>query len=126
MNLKKLYEYQETIVHLVAHDLKSPINTITSLTGLLQKNLQKLPAEGAGEKQEQNLLFLRMISDTCQKANATIRDLLLIGDFKSNHDFEQTDPKGLLESQLAILSMDARKREYVSRLMHRRKPCTLR
>jgi two-component system sensor histidine kinase VicK len=41
-DLKKLNEYQETMVHMVAHDLKSPIHPITSLTGLLKKNLQNL------------------------------------------------------------------------------------
>jgi two-component system sensor histidine kinase VicK len=110
LDLKKLYEYQETIVHLVAHDLKSPINTITSVTNFLKKNLLKMPPEEAGDKREQNLLFLQMISDTCEKANATIRDLLLIGEFKSKHDFEQTDLKAFIESQLAILGIDAQKK----------------
>jgi two-component system sensor histidine kinase VicK len=110
LDLQKLYEYQETIVHLVAHDLKSPINTITSLAGFLKKNLQKLPPEAAGDKREQNMLLLQLISDTCQKAYATIRDLLLIGGFKSIYDFEETDLGGLLESQLAVLGMEARKK----------------
>ena len=110
LDLQKLYEYQETIVHLVAHDLKSPINTITSLAGFLKKNLQKLSPEAAGDKREQNMLLLQLISDTCQKAYATIRDLLLIGGFKSTHDFEETDLGGLLESQLAVLGMEARKK----------------
>jgi hypothetical protein len=44
-----------------------------------------------------------MISDTCQKAYATIRDLLLIGGFNANPDFEQTDLNSFLESQLAVL-----------------------
>jgi two-component system sensor histidine kinase VicK len=107
LDLKKLYEYQETLVHMVAHDLKSPIHTITSLTGFLKKNLQKLPAEGTNEKNEQSLLFVQMISDTCAKAYAIIRDLLLIGEFKSSHDFEATDLKSFLESQLAILGVNA-------------------
>ena len=93
---------------MVAHDLKSPINTITSLAGFLKKNLQKLPP--AGDKHEQNMLLLQLISDTCQKAYATIRDLLLIGGFKSTHDFEETDLGGFLESQLSVLGMEARKK----------------
>jgi two-component system sensor histidine kinase VicK len=113
LDLKKLYEYQETIVHLVAHDLKSPLNTITSLGDLLKRNLQKLPPETAPETREQNLLLLQMISDTCQKASATIRDLLLIGELKSTHEFEETDLKGFLESQMAVLNVNAEKKGIV-------------
>ena len=110
LDLKKLYEYQETIVHMVAHDLKSPINTINSLTGFLKKNLQKLLPEAASDKKEQSLLFLQMISDTCEKAYAIIKDLLLIGEFKSNHDFEETDLKSFIDAQLAVLGVNALKK----------------
>jgi two-component system sensor histidine kinase VicK len=112
-DLKKLNEYRETIVHMVAHDLKSPINTITSLTGLLKKNLQKLPPEPVFEKKEQSFLLLQMISDTCQKAYTIIKDLLLIGELQSSHDFEQTDLISFLESQLGVLGVNAHQKGIV-------------
>ncbi|MBC7920505.1 MAG: PAS domain S-box protein, partial [Ferruginibacter sp.] len=43
LDLKKLYDYQETMMHMVAHDLKSPLNNIKSLSDFLKKNLEKLP-----------------------------------------------------------------------------------
>ncbi len=115
LDLKKLYEYQETMVHMVAHDLKSPINTITSLTGFLKRNLQKLPPEPGFEKKEQSLLFLQMISDTCEKAYAIIKDLLLIGELKSDRDFEKIDLTPYLESQLAVLGVNAHQKGIVIR-----------
>jgi two-component system sensor histidine kinase VicK len=110
LDLQKLYEYQEMIVHMVAHDLKSPINTITSLTGFLKKNLEKFPQEVAVEMKEQSLLFVQMISDTCKNAYSIIRDLLLIGEFKAHHDFKQTDLKSFIDDQLAILGINALKK----------------
>lgn len=109
LNLKKLYDYQETIMHMVAHDLKSPINNIKSLTGLLKKNLEKLQA--AESEKDQNLTMIRMISNTCDKAYIIIKDLLLIGEFKSNQAFEKTDLKIFIESQLPILGVEAQKKE---------------
>ncbi len=47
-------------MHMVAHDLKSPLNNIQSLRGLLQKNVEKLVA--GSEKKEQSLTLLQMIS----------------------------------------------------------------
>jgi two-component system sensor histidine kinase VicK len=115
LDLKKLYEYQETMVHMVAHDLKSPIHTITSLSGLLKRNLQKLPPKPGFEKKEQSLLFLQMISDTCENANAIIKDLLLIGELKSHHDLEATDLTAFLESQLGVLGVNAHQKGIVIR-----------
>ncbi|MES2733061.1 MAG: HAMP domain-containing sensor histidine kinase [Bacteroidota bacterium] len=111
LELKKLYEYQETIMHMVAHDLKSPINNIKSLNGFLKKNLEQLQHEVASEKKEQNLTFIHLIADTCEKAYTIIKDLLLIGEFQSNHNFEKTDLKTFIESALPILEVEAKQKE---------------
>ena len=107
--LKKLGEYQETIMHMVAHDLKSPINNIISLLLLLNQNLEQLLV-AESEKEVESRAFIRMISDTCDKAHAIIEDLLLIGDFKSSHDFEDTDLKAFVDSQLPVLGIKAREK----------------
>lgn len=106
-DLKKLYEYQETIMHMVAHDLKSPINNIKSLSGFLKQNLEA----GESKKKDQSLTFINLISHTCDKAYAIIRDLLLIGEFKSNQAFEKTDMRNFIESELPLLQENARKKE---------------
>lgn len=109
LELKKLYDYQDTIMHMVAHDLKGPINNIHSLNAYLKKNLEKLPIIGA-ENQDQSLTFTHMIAETCEKAYAIIKDLLLIGEFKSNQAFEKTDLKTFIDSQLPILGVEAEKK----------------
>ncbi len=109
----KLHEDQETMMHMVAHDLKSPLNNIQSLRGLLQKNVEKLVA--GSEKKEQSLTLLQMISDTCDKAQAIIRDLLFVGDFNSKTTFRKTDLTTLIESQRSVLGLEAEKKGVILR-----------
>ncbi|MBC7923261.1 MAG: HAMP domain-containing histidine kinase, partial [Ferruginibacter sp.] len=109
LDLKKLYDYQETVMHMLAHDLKSPVNNIKALSGFLRKNLEKLPA-GEGESKDQSHKLINMISDTCDRSYAIIRDLLLIGEFKSNETFEKADLKVFVESQLTVFEVEAQKK----------------
>lgn len=109
IELKVLYEHQETIMHMVAHDLKGPINNIKSLNGLLQRNV-KDHSIAAHKKQEQNLTLTNMVGDTCDKAHTIIKDLLFIGEFKTDQAFEKTDLKLFIESQLLILGVEAQKK----------------
>ncbi len=44
LDLKKLSEFQEVMMHMVGLDLKGPITNVKSLNGFLKKNLEKLPA----------------------------------------------------------------------------------
>jgi two-component system sensor histidine kinase VicK len=109
LELKKLYEYQETIMHMVAHDLKGPLNNINSLTGLLKKDLEKLTVAEENKK-DRMFTFTAMISETCEKAYAIIKDLLLIGEFKSENAFEKMDLKTFIDSQLPVLGIEAHKK----------------
>jgi two-component system sensor histidine kinase VicK len=106
--LKKLHEDQETMMNIVAHDLKSPLNNIQSLRGLLQENVEN-PVVGS-ETKEQSLTFLQMISDTCDKAQAIIRDLLFVGEFNSKTTFEKTDLTNFIQSQRSVLGLEAEKK----------------
>ena len=110
LELKKLNEYQETMMHMVAHDLKSPINNIKSLSGFLKKNLEKRPAVAREKKDDQSLTMMNLITDTCDKAFAIIQDLLFIGDFKSKASFRKTDLQRFIESQLPVLGVEAHKK----------------
>ena len=121
MNLKKLYDYQEAMTHMVAHDLKSPLNNIKSLNGFLKKNLDKLLTAENG-KENQNLTMINMISETCDKAFAIIKDLLLIGGFQSNEAFERTDLKIFIKAQLPILWVEADKKGIDIRFLYPEEP----
>jgi two-component system sensor histidine kinase VicK len=111
--LKKLHEDQETMMHMVAHDLKNPLNNIQSVRGLLQKDVEKLVA--GSEMKEQSLTLLQMISDTCDKAQAIIRDLLFVGDFNSKTTFRKTDLTNFIESQRSVLGLEAEKKGIILR-----------
>ncbi|WP_062544851.1 PAS domain-containing sensor histidine kinase [Rufibacter tibetensis] len=108
-NLKKLYEAQETILHMVAHDLKNPINNISLLTEYLKENLVNSKDLVVEEKKE-SLTFIGLISETCKKAFAIIKDLLFIGDMNPNAYFEKTELNGFFQTELAALGVDAKKK----------------
>lgn len=109
LTLKKLYEYQETMLYMVAHDLKSPLNNIQSLSSLLKQKLDKLPSEARIE-QEQSISCATMIADTCDKAQAIIRDLLFVGDFKAKANLKKTNLTSFIEAGLPVLGMEAEKK----------------
>ncbi len=80
--LHQLYEAQQRVVHLVAHDVKGPLQNIKGLTSLLDKNLQGiLPREP--DQKEQSLTLLSLISAQCDKTLGILEDLLLIGELES-------------------------------------------
>jgi two-component system sensor histidine kinase VicK len=114
LDLKKLYEYQETIMHMVAHDLKSPVNNIKSLSDFLKHNIEEIESE----KKHENLSYINLISDTCGNADAIIKDLLLIGEFKSSQAFEITNLKIFIESMLPMLMVEAEKKGIQIRFHH--------
>jgi two-component system sensor histidine kinase VicK len=107
--LQKMYEYQETIMYMVTHDLKSPIHVIKSLSGLLEKNIVQL-LQAEREKKDRLLSFVGMISETCDKANIILDDLLFIGELKARQEFERTDLKNFITSQLPTLGVEAQKK----------------
>jgi two-component system sensor histidine kinase VicK len=109
-NLKRQYDNQETIMHMVAHDLKSPLYNIRVANDFLKENLAQLPIL-APETKAENLTFIQMISDTCNKALATIQDLLLIGEVEADYrDLEKTDLKTFIQSQLTTLGVAAQQK----------------
>ena len=91
-DLRKMQEYQETIMHMVAHDLASPIQIIKTLSGFLKKHVEKLPRIET-EKKTNILGFVEMVSETCDKAYTIIQDLLFIGELKTRQVYERIDLK---------------------------------
>lgn len=108
--LKKLYDNQETMMHMVAHDLKSPLFNIKLLSDLLREKLEDLPMVER-EKKEECFEVLNMIQDSYEETFAIIEDLLLIGELESSgEDLEETNLKAFIQSQLTTLGVNAQKK----------------
>ena len=77
LSLKRLYDAQETILHLVTHDVKAPIGHIQLLTELLQDQLDA--ARLAPDQAPDRARFLALIRQACANANKLLQDVLLLG-----------------------------------------------
>jgi two-component system sensor histidine kinase VicK len=77
LRLKRLYDAQETILHLTTHDLKAPIGHIQLLADLLQAQLDaaQLPPDQAPDRAK----YLALIRQACANANKLLQDVLLLG-----------------------------------------------
>jgi two-component system sensor histidine kinase VicK len=115
--LKKIYDSQETMMHVVAHDLKNPIHIIKSLSGFLQEEVEALPA---AVSRQQSITYITMIGAACEKAHAIIKDLLLMGELESRTltaSKQTVDLNHFIESQVALLQVTAQQKG-VSILVH--------
>ena len=72
---ERLYKAQEIVVNMVAHDLKSPLNTIQQLSSIIRNNINK-------QEKDQALLHLSLLDRTCSRKDVIINDLLLIGELE--------------------------------------------
>ncbi|RDC65237.1 sensor histidine kinase [Adhaeribacter pallidiroseus] len=120
--LKKQYENQETIMHMIAHDLKSPLFNIYLAAGFLRENLEQLQANEQ-KKQEETSALVNLISDTSDKALLLIKDLLLIGEVESTQeDLEETDLKAFIQFHLQNLSVGAQNKNIAIEFQTPKKP----
>lgn len=99
---RRLYEAQETVLHLVAHDLKNPIANIQLLVDLLERDAgtaSPTPASPAPETTR----FLALIKDACAEANALLQDVLYLGQLEvTTLEKYRLDVNAFLDSQLAV------------------------
>jgi two-component system sensor histidine kinase VicK len=100
LSLKRLYDAQETILHLVTHDLKTPITHVQLVTDLLQHQLEEAePA--AGLRGEDTAHYLDLIRRACAQANKLLRDVLFLGSLDAADLKKQpTDLNALLTERL--------------------------
>lgn len=104
LELKKQYDNQETIMHMVAHDLKSPLHNIQLAAQFLKENLEELLAKEKEQRREP-FTFVDMIANTTQKALSIINDLLIIGEVESvNLIQEEVNLKPFVQAFLDSLS----------------------
>ena len=80
--LKRLYDAQETILHLATHDLKGPIAHIELLTDLLQREVASRSGEAPPPPEMAH--YLGLIQASCTHAHALLQDVLYVGDLDQN------------------------------------------
>lgn len=104
---QRLFEAQETMLHLVAHDLQSPVNNITMLVNLLRDDaaLRSLPAEGAGQELH---AFLTLIDEACATVHVLLQDVLFLGQLQSTRlEKHRTDLGAFLRERLKVFQVAA-------------------
>ncbi|MCR5886433.1 PAS domain-containing sensor histidine kinase [Hymenobacter sp. J193] len=107
INHKRLYDAQETILHLAAHDLKSPISNIQLLVDLLKREeaLQELkPADTQQHVQK----LLSLIEQSCTEAGVLLKDVLYLGQLEATKlEKHQTDLGAFLSERLQVFQVVA-------------------
>jgi two-component system sensor histidine kinase VicK len=111
LSLKRLYDAQETILHLVSHDLKTPIAHIELLTDLLQRQLEAPEMAIVSDKKEIPQ-FLELIRRACADASKLLRDVLFLGSLDAAHIKKQpTNLHTLVEERLQTHRLAAQDKE---------------
>ncbi len=101
VKLKRLYDAQETILHLATHDLRGPIAHIELLTDLLR--LEVTSRAGEGPPPPEMVHYLGLIQKSCAHAQALLQDVLYVGDLDQNGlQKSQTDLTTYLTAQLNL------------------------
>jgi two-component system sensor histidine kinase VicK len=106
LSLKRLYDAQETIVHLISHDVKTPVAQIQLLTDLLQRQLDA--AQLGTDDAQDTAKYLALIRQACANANKLLQDILWLGALDEREVQKQpTDLSAWLREQLAAHQLDA-------------------
>jgi two-component system sensor histidine kinase VicK len=82
IRLQRVYDAQETILHLASHDLKGPIGHIELLTNLLQRELASHSVEAPPPPEMVH--YLGLIRGACAHAYTLLQDVLYVGDLNQN------------------------------------------
>jgi two-component system sensor histidine kinase VicK len=99
LSLKRLYDAQETILHLVTHDLKAPIAHVQLLADLLQRQVNA--ATFATDDAAETTHYLDLIRRACASANKLLQDVLLLGALDANKlKMQPADLGALLQQRL--------------------------
>jgi two-component system sensor histidine kinase VicK len=108
---KRLYDAQETILHLAAHDLKNPINNIEIVVGLLQTHAGVLGIAPASTQQDVQKL-LTLASRACDTANILLKDVLYLGQLEATRlGKHRTDLNAFLHERLEVFRVAAQEKK---------------
>lgn len=107
---KRLYDAQETILHLAAHDLKAPINNIVLMVDLLQRDEAVVGIEPpSAQANVQNVLTLMQRS--CAEAAVLLKDVLYLGQLEANKlEKHRTDLGAFLTDRLLVFRVAAQEK----------------
>jgi two-component system sensor histidine kinase VicK len=109
LSLKRLYDAQETIVHLISHDVKTPVAQIQLLTDLLQRQLEA--ASLGPEDAQDTAKYLALIRQACANANKLLQDILWLGALDARDMHKQPTELGTwLRERLAAHQLDAQQK----------------
>ncbi len=78
--LEHLSHAKDEILGVVAHDLRNPINAIIGLSSLIKMNME---SELTQKKQTEIDEYLKLITQSCQKGNEIIKELLEVSELES-------------------------------------------
>jgi two-component system sensor histidine kinase VicK len=102
LSLKRLYDAQETMLHLVTHDIKTPIAHIQLLADLLQRQVDAAPTPASGSNVGEAQRYLALIRQACVDANKLLHDVLYVGSLDASHLKKQpTNLNKFLETRLS-------------------------
>jgi two-component system, OmpR family, sensor histidine kinase VicK len=109
---QRLYEAQETMLHLMAHDLKTPIANIQLLVNLLERDAAAAAAGAApAGPAPETALFLTMIKQCCAEAQVLLQDVLYLGQLESTPlEKYRLDVNDFLTAQLAVFRVAAQQK----------------
>ncbi len=102
--LKNLNQEKDTLMNMVAHDLKSPLNRLSGLSDLLM-----LPNQNIHERER----YVSLIKETSQEGVNLVKDLLDMNAFTNTLGVNYADLnlKSFLEEQAKVHLSDARSKE---------------
>ena len=104
---QRLYDTQETILQLAAHDLKAPIANILMIINMLRGHAGVLSIDSAMARQDVEEL-LGLVEQACGKANALLRDVLFLGQLESTRlTKHRTNLGAFLDKRLAVFRLSA-------------------
>ena len=105
-----LYDTQETILQLAAHDLKAPIANILMIVTMLRGHAGVRSIDSAMARQDVEEL-LGLVEQACGKANALLRDVLFLGQLEATRlKKHRTNLGAFLDKRMAVFRLAAQEK----------------
>lgn len=108
LQLQETTEELERFSYIASHDLKSPLRTITSFIGLIERDIKKENYENIQEK-------LHFVKSGAEQMNFLVQDILELSKLKNSENLERTliDLDLVLEKAKTNLTEEIKQRDVV-------------
>ena len=111
-----LYDTQETILQLAAHDLQAPISNTLLIMNLLRSHAGVRNITPVTDRQDVEGL-LALVEQACGTANALLRDVLFLGQLEASRSERlRTNLGALLDQRLQVFRLSAQEKDIHLRL----------